>query len=112
MATQSKESQLPFRALVGEVAAVLCLCCIVWALWDFLHLRGDSIIHVTPERLHPADDTGKHHLQQVYTKATDPAFGGRVAFVVTTLSGPVSSPDTTRLTDPTGVPSKNVALDV
>ena len=32
-------------------------------------------------KAHPADDTGKHHLQQVYTKATDPAFGGRVAFV-------------------------------
>jgi starch phosphorylase len=30
---------------------------------------------------HPADDTGKHHLQQVYRKATDPAFGGRIAFV-------------------------------
>jgi starch phosphorylase len=32
-------------------------------------------------KAHPADDTGKHHLQQVYNKATDPAFGGRVAFV-------------------------------
>ncbi|MEI6667146.1 MAG: alpha-glucan family phosphorylase [Acidobacteriota bacterium] len=32
-------------------------------------------------KAHPADDTGKHHLQQVYMKATDPAFGGRVAFV-------------------------------
>jgi starch phosphorylase len=32
-------------------------------------------------KAHPADDTGKHHLQQVYRKAADPAFGGRVAFV-------------------------------
>jgi starch phosphorylase len=32
-------------------------------------------------KAHPADDTGKHHLQQVYRKAIDPTFGGRVAFV-------------------------------
>jgi starch phosphorylase len=32
-------------------------------------------------KAHPADETGKHHLQQVYRRATDPAFGGRVAFV-------------------------------
>jgi starch phosphorylase len=32
-------------------------------------------------KAHPADDTGKHHLQQVYRKAIDPAFGGRIAFV-------------------------------
>src|SRR5205814_9168546 len=30
---------------------------------------------------HPADDIGKHHLQRVYRRAIDPAFGGRVAFV-------------------------------
>jgi starch phosphorylase len=30
---------------------------------------------------HPADDVGKHHLQRVYRRALDPAFGGRVAFV-------------------------------
>ena len=30
---------------------------------------------------HPADETGKHHLQQVYRRATDPMFAGRVAFV-------------------------------
>jgi starch phosphorylase len=30
---------------------------------------------------HPADDTGKHHLQQVFRRAADPAFGGRIAFV-------------------------------
>ncbi|MGH9410182.1 MAG: alpha-glucan family phosphorylase, partial [Vicinamibacterales bacterium] len=32
-------------------------------------------------KAHPADETGKHHLQQVYRRAMDPAFGGRVAFV-------------------------------
>jgi starch phosphorylase len=30
---------------------------------------------------HPADDIGKHHLQRVYRRALDPAFGGRIAFV-------------------------------
>jgi len=30
---------------------------------------------------HPADDQGKRHLQRVYHRAVDPAFGGRVAFV-------------------------------
>jgi starch phosphorylase len=32
-------------------------------------------------KAHPADEIGKHHLQQVYRRAIDPAFGGRVAFV-------------------------------
>jgi glycogen phosphorylase len=32
-------------------------------------------------KAHPADETGKHHLQQVYKRAIDPAFGGRIAFV-------------------------------
>ena len=32
-------------------------------------------------KAHPADDIGKHHLQQVYKRAMDPAFGGRIAFV-------------------------------
>jgi starch phosphorylase len=32
-------------------------------------------------KAHPADDVGKHHLQQVYRRALDPVFGGRVAFV-------------------------------
>ena len=30
---------------------------------------------------HPADETGKHHLQRVYKRALDPTFGGRIAFV-------------------------------
>jgi len=32
-------------------------------------------------KAHPADDIGKHHLQQVYRRALDPMFGGRVAFI-------------------------------
>ena len=32
-------------------------------------------------KAHPADDPGKHHLQHVFQRALDPAFGGRVAFV-------------------------------
>jgi starch phosphorylase len=32
-------------------------------------------------KAHPADEMGKHHLQQVYRRAIDPMFGGRVAFV-------------------------------
>jgi starch phosphorylase len=32
-------------------------------------------------KAHPADELGKHHLQQVYKRATDPMFAGRIAFV-------------------------------
>jgi starch phosphorylase len=32
-------------------------------------------------KAHPADETGKHHLQQVYRRAIDPMFGGRITFV-------------------------------
>ena len=32
-------------------------------------------------KAHPADDTGKHHLQQIYRHAIDPIYGGRIAFV-------------------------------
>jgi starch phosphorylase len=32
-------------------------------------------------KAHPADDIGKHHLQRVYKRALEPAFGGRIAFV-------------------------------
>jgi starch phosphorylase len=30
---------------------------------------------------HPADDSGKRHLQQIYRHAIDPVYGGRIAFV-------------------------------
>ena len=32
-------------------------------------------------KAHPADETGKHHLQQVYRHAIDPSYGGRLAFI-------------------------------
>jgi starch phosphorylase len=32
-------------------------------------------------KAHPADETGKHLIQQVYRRAIDPMFGGRLAFV-------------------------------
>jgi starch phosphorylase len=32
-------------------------------------------------KAHPADDVGKHLLQNIYRRALDPAFGGRIAFV-------------------------------
>jgi glycogen phosphorylase len=32
-------------------------------------------------KAHPADEMGKHHLQQVYRRAIDSSFGGRIAFV-------------------------------
>ncbi len=32
-------------------------------------------------KAHPADETGKHHIQQVYRRAIDPTFAGRIAFV-------------------------------
>jgi starch phosphorylase len=32
-------------------------------------------------KAHPADETGKHHIQQVYRRAIDPAYAGRIAFV-------------------------------
>jgi starch phosphorylase len=32
-------------------------------------------------KAHPADETGKHHIQQVYRRAIDSMFAGRIAFV-------------------------------
>jgi glycogen phosphorylase len=32
-------------------------------------------------KAHPADDPAKHHLQQVFRKALDPLFAGRIAFI-------------------------------
>lgn len=32
-------------------------------------------------KAHPADHAGKHYLHEIYVRATDPAFGGRIAFV-------------------------------
>ncbi len=66
----------------------------------FTEYKRPELIFTDPERLarlltaakrpvqlvfagkaHPADDPGKHHLQHVYQRALDGAFGGRVAFV-------------------------------
>ncbi len=46
-----------------------------------LNGAGRPVQIVFAGKAHPADDIGKHHLQRVYRRALDPAFGGRVAFV-------------------------------
>ena len=50
-------------------------------LQRILNASGRPVQIVFAGKAHPADETGKHHLQQVYRKAIDPAFAGRVAFV-------------------------------
>jgi len=46
-----------------------------------LNARRRPVQIVFAGKSHPADDQGKRHLQRVYQRAVDPAFGGRVAFV-------------------------------
>jgi starch phosphorylase len=46
-----------------------------------LNAAGRPVQIVFAGKAHPADDTGKHHLQQIYRRALDPKFGGRIAFV-------------------------------
>jgi len=46
-----------------------------------LNAPGRPVQIVFAGKAHPADDTGKHHLQGVYRRALDPAFAGRIAFV-------------------------------
>ena len=46
-----------------------------------LKAAGRPVQIIFAGKSHPADDIGKHHLQRVYTRALDPAFGGRIAFV-------------------------------
>ena len=46
-----------------------------------LSAPGCPVQIVFAGKAHPADDTGKHHLQGVYRRALDPAFAGRVAYV-------------------------------
>ncbi len=50
-------------------------------LANILNAPGRPVQIVFAGKAHPADDTGKHHLQGVYRRALDPAFAGRVAFV-------------------------------
>jgi glycogen phosphorylase len=42
---------------------------------------GRAVQMVFAGKAHPADDVGKHHLQQIYRRALDPKFGGRIGFV-------------------------------
>ena len=46
-----------------------------------LHDRYRPLQIVFAGKAHPADDPGKRLVQQIYTLAKDPAFGGRIAFV-------------------------------
>ena len=46
-----------------------------------LNATGRPVQIIFAGKSHPADDVGKHHLQQVYRHALEPMFGGRVAFV-------------------------------
>jgi starch phosphorylase len=46
-----------------------------------VNAHGRPVQIVFAGKAHPADDVGKHHLQRIYTRALDPKFGGRIAFV-------------------------------
>ena len=46
-----------------------------------LNAAGRPVQIIFAGKSHPADDVGKHHLQRVYTRALDPLFAGRIAFV-------------------------------
>jgi starch phosphorylase len=46
-----------------------------------LNAPGRNVQIIFAGKSHPADDIGKHHLQQVYRRALNPLFAGRVAFV-------------------------------
>ena len=50
-------------------------------LLSILNASGRPMQIVFAGKAHPADETGKHHLQQVYRRAIDQKFGGRIAFV-------------------------------
>jgi glycogen phosphorylase len=50
-------------------------------LLNILNAARRPVQIVFAGKAHPADETGKHHLQQVYRRAIDPIFGGRIAFV-------------------------------
>jgi starch phosphorylase len=50
-------------------------------LAQILTQRGRAVQIVFAGKAHPADDVGKHHLQQIYRRTLNPEFGGRIAFV-------------------------------
>ncbi len=54
---------------------------------DLERMKENLLDSYTPVQIifagkaHPADDPGKHILQQIYQKVVDPQFGGRIAFI-------------------------------
>jgi starch phosphorylase len=46
-----------------------------------LTANGRPVQIVFAGKAHPADDPAKHHLQQVFRRAVDPIFHGRIAFI-------------------------------
>ena len=50
-------------------------------LQNILNASRRPVQIVYAGKAHPADEGGKHHLQQVYRRAIDPSLGGRIAFV-------------------------------
>jgi glycogen phosphorylase len=50
-------------------------------LGRILHAARQPVQIVFAGKAHPADESGKHALQNVYRRAIDPSYGGRIAFV-------------------------------
>jgi starch phosphorylase len=50
-------------------------------LAKILTAPGRAVQIVFAGKAHPADEVGKHHLQQIFRRALDPKFGGRIGFV-------------------------------
>jgi starch phosphorylase len=50
-------------------------------LAGILNAHGRPVQILFAGKAHPADDVGKHHLQNIYRRALDPQFGGRIAFI-------------------------------
>jgi starch phosphorylase len=46
-----------------------------------MNTPGRPVQLIFAGKAHPADDSGKHHLQNVFRRALDPRFAGRLAFV-------------------------------
>ena len=46
-----------------------------------LNAPGRAVQIVFAGKAHPADEAGKHHLQQIFRRTLDPKFGGRIGFV-------------------------------
>jgi len=50
-------------------------------LAKILNAPGRAVQIVFAGKAHPADEVGKHQLQQIFRRALDPKFGGRIGFV-------------------------------